>query len=213
MSAAAAAPAEEWRTVKEFPRYAVSSFGRVKNQRTGRILKQASLIKKNKTYYRVTFSADAIPQHYSVHRLVAEAFLPNPANKPQVDHINRKTTDNRVQNLRWATQSENQANIGITSRNTSGYPGVYYHGPSKKWMAYIRAEGRMQYLGTYDDVEEAYHVRCAAASFHWGKFAADHALESSDESDSEAPPMPPVGTPVKLTPDISGIPAQEPCHF
>ena len=45
------------------------------------------------------------------HRLVAEKYLPNPENKPQVDHINRVRHDNRVENLRWATRVENMSNI------------------------------------------------------------------------------------------------------
>ena len=45
------------------------------------------------------------------HRLVAEKYLPNPENKPQVDHINRVRHDNRVENLRWATRTENMSNI------------------------------------------------------------------------------------------------------
>ena len=47
---------------------------------------------------------------YSVHRLVAGTFLHNQDNKPQVDHINRNKTDNRVQNLRWVTRTENNRN-------------------------------------------------------------------------------------------------------
>lgn len=50
---------------------------------------------------------------YSVHRLIAEAFLDNPENKPTVDHINRIRDDNRVENLRWATMSEQLENNGI----------------------------------------------------------------------------------------------------
>lgn len=47
---------------------------------------------------------------YKVHRLVAETFIPNPENKPTVDHINRIRDDNRICNLRWATQKEQVEN-------------------------------------------------------------------------------------------------------
>jgi hypothetical protein len=49
-------------------------------------------------------------KHYLVHRLVAETFIPNPENKPFIDHINRDRSDNRVENLRWVTAQENQNN-------------------------------------------------------------------------------------------------------
>ena len=47
---------------------------------------------------------------YNVHRIVAETFIPNPDNKPEVDHINRIRSDNRVENLRWVTRRENLQN-------------------------------------------------------------------------------------------------------
>lgn len=47
-----------------------------------------------------------------VHRIVAETFIPNPDNKPEVDHINRIRTDNRVENLHWVTRLENAQNRG-----------------------------------------------------------------------------------------------------
>lgn len=63
-------------------------------------------------------------KRYKVHRLIAEAFIPNPENKPTVDHISRDPRDNRPENLRWATQKEQLHNQGryIESRIKSGVP-------------------------------------------------------------------------------------------
>ena len=64
---------------------------------------------------------NGIVTKHRVHRLVAEALIHNPENKPQVDHINRDRTDNRAENLRWATGLENHANMSTYKSNKLGH--------------------------------------------------------------------------------------------
>lgn len=61
-------------------------------------------------YYRVSLCREGKVTTHSVHRLVAQAFIPNTDNKPEIDHINTIKTDNRVENLRWVTKKENNEN-------------------------------------------------------------------------------------------------------
>lgn len=112
---------EEWRDVVGFEGlYMVSSFGRFislskvvpihHGQRTTRPKLLIPSKHKSTGYLRVTLSKDGIHKSILVHRLVATAFLPNPNSKPMIDHIDRNKHNNRIDNLRWCTISENMNN-------------------------------------------------------------------------------------------------------
>jgi len=80
-------------------------------------------------YLRINFRHKT----YHIHRLLAETFIPNPDNKPTVDHINRNRLDNSLDNLRWATQAEQHENrtipmgrLGIRTKDRSGYNRALY---------------------------------------------------------------------------------------
>lgn len=93
--------------------YMVSNYGRVKSLpkkdgRAGRILSQENQNKSVTTYKRVSLSKDGKVTRFQVHRLVAQAFIPNPENKPQVNHIDFNGSNNHISNLEWVTRSENE---------------------------------------------------------------------------------------------------------
>ena len=150
-------------------RYSVSNTGVVRNDRTERILRQ------NLTdgYYAVKLMTDGDtekPINARVHRLVAQAFCPNPEGKPYVDHIDCDPTNNNASNLRWCTAAESARNKKKSKKNTSGRTGVYWNTATNKWMAYVRENGRMIYLGVYDDIEQASFVRDTVAAEIYGEF-------------------------------------------
>ncbi len=88
-----------------------------------------------------------------------------------VDHINHNTLDNRKENLRLCTQSQNSMNRRLRKDNASGFKGVSWHKIIKKWVVYIRVDGSNKNLGYYDALEKAVHVYDAAAKEHQGEFA------------------------------------------
>ena len=96
--------------VRSCDRFVVCNDGR-KYKRKGKVLHQSYDANK---YYKVALCKNGKQKNFSVHRLVAQAFLPNPENKEQVNHKDETRTNNRVENLEWATTSEN---INYGTRN------------------------------------------------------------------------------------------------
>ena len=146
--------------------YAISNMGNVlsKKYKTHRIIKTNI---NNSTYRRVVLIQNGIKKEHPVHRLVAEAFIPNPEEKPVVDHINSIKSDNRVENLRWATRIQNVANKHGYS--ASGFKGVYID--RNKFRTQIVIDGKIKCLGSYSTAEEAHEVYMAAARELHGDFA------------------------------------------
>lgn len=93
--------------IKDFPGYFVSDCGDVFSKKSGNLIKKSLICNKTTGYQAVMFWNNKKRYFKSVHRLVAEAFIPNPENKKDVNHINGIKTDNRVENLEWNTRSEN----------------------------------------------------------------------------------------------------------
>jgi len=103
---------EIWKKMEVAPNYSVSNFGRIKNDVTGHVLKPQN---DHKGYHRVRVMPFGTVK---MHREVAKAFIPNPLNKPQVNHKDTNKQNNYVDNLEWSTNIDNAihaANNGVHS--------------------------------------------------------------------------------------------------
>lgn len=96
---------EEWKCINGYENlYQISNFGNIKNNK-GQILKQ---FKNHKGYLITQLSNNGKSKTFIVHRLVAQAFIPNPENKPQINHKDTNKLNNYIDNLEWVTNSENK---------------------------------------------------------------------------------------------------------
>lgn len=96
---------EEWKNIAGYANYMVSNYGKVKNITTGKILKGNN---NGKGYLHVVlYDENHIGKCIMIHRLVAKAFIPNPDNLEQVNHIDECKTNNRSDNLEWVTSIQN----------------------------------------------------------------------------------------------------------
>lgn len=124
--------------------------------------------KKRNTYYaqRNVFAAKGKQKTILMHRLLIK-----PDKGFGTDHINRNGLDNRRENLRQCTRSQNAQNAKLRSDNTSGYKGVTYSKTNKGYVVFIRVKGKRKYLGCFNTATEAARIYDENALIYHGEFA------------------------------------------
>jgi len=115
------------------------------------------------------FFDDTLPENGTAMSRIILGLLPNDGF--EADHINHNLLDNRRNNLRKATHSQNQCNRTLTSKGSSKYKGVSWNKGSKKWQAQIGINKQTKYLGVFDNENHAAHVYNLAAKRYFGEFA------------------------------------------
>lgn len=138
---------EEWRSVTGFEGlYEVSNLGNVRTLDSRHYLKNKNQKQNKDGHMRVWLSKGSYKKPFFVHRLVAEAFIENYENKPVVNHLDGKPSNNNVYNLEWATRSENDLHafrIGLRKPSCGG--------TSKK----IFSVDRLGNIKRYDSISSA----------------------------------------------------------
>lgn len=133
---------EMWKEIKSLPGYSVSNKGRVRKDSTGQIM----VTSKNLGYERISIAK-------FVHRLVAEAFLPEPeGNRNWVDHIDGNRSNNNVENLRWVTPSENRLAFGAEPRRLHKMRKVKATHLNGTIIVFESRQAAAEYFGCHDSL-------------------------------------------------------------
>lgn len=116
-------------------------------------------------YMRIGIDGKRYLQHRIIY-LLFHGHLP-----PVVDHIDGNPTNNRIENLRAATNAENLQNMKLSPSNTSGGKNVSWDRKAKKWLVMLKVNGAKKYLGLFKDFELADLVASEARNKFHGQFA------------------------------------------
>jgi hypothetical protein len=108
---------QTFKVIEEYPNFSISQCGKIKNNTSGKILKTV-IHKKGYEVINIKPYGRGAGKSLKIHRLVAKAFLPNPLNKLQVNHLDGNKQNNHMNNLEWATASENMKHAFDTGLKT-----------------------------------------------------------------------------------------------
>ena len=121
--------------------------------------------KNNTGYLHVSIDSKL----YKNHRII---WLMHNGSSPKfVDHIDGDPLNNKIENLRGATQSQNMMNLKTPRTNTSGIKGVSWYKPRRKWRVSVTVNGKQKSFGCFDDIELAELVAIEARNKYHGEFA------------------------------------------
>jgi hypothetical protein len=136
----------EWRVIASHPAYEVSNTGQVR--RGEKVLKATNTT----GYWVIRVCNEGVASSLYVHRLIALAFIPNPENKEMIDHINRNKLDNRIENLRWVSRSENII-------NTTRREHLHIYSQQNGHRVRIRRDNQFVYDKWFNTLDEAIVAR------------------------------------------------------
>lgn len=156
---------EIWKPIEFNNNYLISSFGRLKRiDNQTEVFLKCSVLNRGYKYFQLV--KDGKRHNLLIHRLVAIAFIKNPEQKPNVDHIDKNRLNNNVENLRWCTQRENSFNQSIHKNSALQLHGVRFDYKNSRWEARISKN----FLGYFDSVQEAILARENAEKELYGEF-------------------------------------------
>lgn len=173
---------EQWKDIIGYEGlYQVSNLGRVKRLAGKRVKQERFIVTSNNglnyLFYNL-WKNNKVKKAY-VHRLIAEAFIDNPENKRCVDHKDFNPLNNSIDNLQWATQSENVHKQRREKSKKSLCPGVYWCKQTKNWLVKIVKNEKTYFAGRFNLEKEAFEAYSNLAKKLYGSFADLNRMENN----------------------------------
>jgi len=157
---------EIWKDIEGYEgMYQISNLGRVKSlsrvviRKNGvpNSVKEKYFKRKihSTGYYLIGLTQFGKTINVKLHRLIAKAFIPNPKNLPDVNHIDGDKSNNELSNLEWTSTRENSVHGFLRRKKSSRYPGVSWVSSRSKWCAFIKLDGTQMNLWSFKNEEDA----------------------------------------------------------